>query len=136
MYKIGMRGGGSENRSLGQTLFLYEISKCIMICYINYLYYLFQLKYDVNLCPTFYWENQEIKFDEKLILTIMAVLGIQFVITMMMATVLSRVGPHLSLARWLLSSRFDIDSDLNKLEGFYAITEFIGELDGFEIRFD
>ena len=35
----------------------------------------------------------------------MAVLGIQFVITMMMATVLSRVGPHLSLARWLLSSR-------------------------------
>jgi len=36
----------------------------------------------------------------------MAVLGIQFVITMMMATVLSRVGPHLSLARWLLTSRF------------------------------
>jgi len=36
----------------------------------------------------------------------MAVLGIQFVITMMMATVLSRVGPHLSLARWLLASRF------------------------------
>ena len=29
----------------------------------------------------------------------MAVLGIQFVITLMMATVLSRVGPHLSLAR-------------------------------------
>ena len=47
----------------------------------------------------------------------MAVLGIQFVITMMMATVLSRVGPHLSLARWLLSSRFEIDSDINKLEG-------------------
>jgi len=36
----------------------------------------------------------------------MAVLGVQFVITMMMATVLSRVGPHLSVARWLLSSRF------------------------------
>jgi len=36
----------------------------------------------------------------------MAVLGIQFVITMMMATVLSRVGPHLSLARWLLCSNF------------------------------
>jgi len=36
----------------------------------------------------------------------MAVLGIQFVITLMMATVLSRVGPHLSLARWLLTSRF------------------------------
>jgi len=36
----------------------------------------------------------------------MAVLGIQFVITMMMATVLSRVGPHLSLARWLLCSKF------------------------------
>ena len=30
----------------------------------------------------------------------MAVLGIQFVITLAMATVLSRVGPHLSLARW------------------------------------
>ena len=29
----------------------------------------------------------------------MAVLGIQFVITLMMATILSRVGPHLSLAR-------------------------------------
>ena len=107
-----------------------------MICYINYLNYLFQLKYDVNLCPTFYWVNQEIKFDEKSILTIMAVLGIQFVITMMMATVLSRVGPHLSLARWLLSSRFEIDSDINKLEGFYAITKLIGELDGFEIRFN
>jgi len=36
----------------------------------------------------------------------MAVLGIQFVITLMMATVLSRVGPHLSLARWLLTSKF------------------------------
>jgi len=36
----------------------------------------------------------------------MAVLGVQFVITMMMATVLSRVGPHLSIARWLLCSRF------------------------------
>jgi len=36
----------------------------------------------------------------------MAVLGIQFVITMMMATVLSRVGQHLSLARWLLCSNF------------------------------
>ena len=36
----------------------------------------------------------------------MAVLGVQFVITMMMATILSRVGPHLSLARWLLCSRF------------------------------
>jgi len=36
----------------------------------------------------------------------MAVLGIQFVITMMMATILSRVGAHLSLARWLLTSRF------------------------------
>lgn len=36
----------------------------------------------------------------------MAVLGIQFVITLMMATVLSRVGPHLSLARWLLTSQF------------------------------
>jgi hypothetical protein len=35
----------------------------------------------------------------------MAVLGIQFVITMMMATVLSRVGPHVSLARWLLASK-------------------------------
>merc|ERR1712241_899744 len=35
----------------------------------------------------------------------MAVLGIQFVITLMMATVLSRVGPHLSLARWLLTGR-------------------------------
>jgi len=36
----------------------------------------------------------------------MAVLGVQFVITMMMATILSRVGPHLSIARWLLCSRF------------------------------
>jgi len=36
----------------------------------------------------------------------MAVLGVQFVITMTMATVLSRVGPHLSLARWLLCSKF------------------------------
>jgi len=36
----------------------------------------------------------------------MAVLGIQLVITLMMATVLSRVGPHLSLARWLLTSKF------------------------------
>jgi len=36
----------------------------------------------------------------------MAVLGIQFVITMMMATILSRVGAHFSLARWLLTSRF------------------------------
>ena len=35
----------------------------------------------------------------------MAVLGVQFVITMMMATILSRVGPHLSIARWLLCSR-------------------------------
>lgn len=35
----------------------------------------------------------------------MAVLGIQFVITLMMATILSRVGPHLSLARWLLTGR-------------------------------
>lgn len=33
-------------------------------------------------------------------------LGIQFVITLMMATILSRVGPHLSLARWLLTSKF------------------------------
>ena len=38
-------------------------------------------------------------------LSVMAVLGVQFVITMMMATVLSRVGPHLSVARWLLCSR-------------------------------
>jgi hypothetical protein len=37
----------------------------------------------------------------------MAVLGIQFVITMMMATVLSRVGPHVSLARWLLASKWE-----------------------------
>ena len=37
---------------------------------------------------------------------VMAVLGVQFVITMMMATVLSRVGPHLSIARWLLCSRW------------------------------
>ena len=37
----------------------------------------------------------------------MAVLGVQFVITMMMATILSRVGPHLSIARWLLCSRSD-----------------------------
>lgn len=36
----------------------------------------------------------------------MAVLGIQFVITLTMATILSRVGPHLSLARWLLTSSF------------------------------
>lgn len=36
----------------------------------------------------------------------MAVLGVQFVITMMMATILSRVGAHFSLARWLLTSRF------------------------------
>lgn len=36
----------------------------------------------------------------------MAVLGIQFVITLMVATILSRVGPHLSLARWLLTSGF------------------------------
>ena len=40
------------------------------------------------------------------IIPVMAVLGVQFVITMMMATVLSRVGPHLSIARWLLCSRF------------------------------
>jgi len=36
----------------------------------------------------------------------MAVLGIQFVITLMVATILSRVGPHLSFARWLLTSKF------------------------------
>ena len=36
----------------------------------------------------------------------MAVFGVQIVITMMMATVLSRVGPHLSLARWLLTSSY------------------------------
>jgi hypothetical protein len=29
------------------------------------------------------------------------------VITMMMATVLSRVGPHVSLARWLLASKWE-----------------------------
>ena len=40
----------------------------------------------------------------------MAVLGVQFVITMMMATVLSRVGPHLSIARWLLCSRWVVAS--------------------------
>ena len=34
----------------------------------------------------------------------MAVLGIQFVITLMMATILSRVGPHLSLARLVVQS--------------------------------
>ena len=34
----------------------------------------------------------------------MVVLGIQFVITLVMATVLSRVGPH--LARWLLTNWF------------------------------
>ena len=48
----------------------------------------------------------------------MAVLGIQFVITLMMATILSRVGPHLSLARlvvqvslafWLLLSLLNND---------------------------
>ena len=41
---------------------------------------------------------------------VMAVLGVQFVITMMMATVLSRVGPHLSIARWLLCSRWVVAS--------------------------
>ena len=39
------------------------------------------------------------KREEKDTFVKMAVLGIQFVITLMMATILSRVGPHLSLAR-------------------------------------
>jgi len=35
-----------------------------------------------------------------------AIFGVQLVITMMMATVLSRIGPHLSFARWLLTSSY------------------------------
>ena len=33
-----------------------------------------------------------------------AVLGVQIVITMVMASVMSKIGPFMSLARWLLTS--------------------------------
>ena len=62
----------------------------------------------------------------------MAVLGVQFVITMMMATVLSRVGPHLSIARWLLCSRSVMDiivspqysNVLNNTFGFIGLLDW------------
>ena len=35
MYKIDRRGGGSKNRSLGQTL---EIKNGIFVCFVNEIY--------------------------------------------------------------------------------------------------
>ena len=34
----------------------------------------------------------------------MAVLGVQIVITMVMASVMTKIGPFMSLARWILTS--------------------------------
>ena len=34
----------------------------------------------------------------------MAVLGVQIVITMVMASIMTKIGPFMSLARWILTS--------------------------------
>ena len=51
-----------------------------------------------NVCPF------SIKIPYFFLFNLQAVLGVQIVITMVMASVMSKIGPFMSLARWLLTS--------------------------------